>query len=172
MPYWRGGSEVAGASAGGALPRTTPPVLGEDKMSKQAEWGEVHEQEVAQKLEEWYSCKVRRWGKYSPIDFWCERDGQAIAVAELKTQLRPGLKFATIAVRKWLALQLWSVGTDYPALFLCRKFTGEIYAANVFSMDARACMTVSGVGGGKPEPMLWVPFENMKLLEGKTHVDI
>lgn len=85
---------------------------------------ENNEREVAAILERRWRCKLRKFGKLDPIDWWAERDGKVVAFVELKCRNIPSTKYATVFVtlRKWLDLlraHEWTID-GVPALIVVR----------------------------------------------------
>lgn len=75
-------------------------------------------------LESRWRCKLRKFGKLDPIDWWAERDGKVVAFVELKCRKIPSTKYSTVFVtlRKWLDLlraHEWTID-GVPALIVVR----------------------------------------------------
>ena len=76
---------------------------------------ERREREVADIIEQKWDCKLRKFGRFDPIDFWAERSGEVVAFFEIKCRNVPSTKYETVFVtmRKFLDLlraQEWSNG--------------------------------------------------------------
>lgn len=76
---------------------------------------EKREREVATIIEQEWDCKLRKFGKLDPIDFWAERDGYVVAFFEIKCRNISSTLYETVFVtlRKFLDLlraQEWSDG--------------------------------------------------------------
>ena len=85
---------------------------------------EDNEREVAAMLESRWRCKLRKFGKLDPIDWWAERDGKVVAFVELKCRKIPSTKYSTVFVtlRKWLDLlraHEWTID-GVPSLIVVR----------------------------------------------------
>jgi Holliday junction resolvase-like predicted endonuclease len=67
---------------------------------------EQNERDVARLLEKKWNCKIRKFGKLDPIDWWAERNNKVVAFIELKCRNVPSTKYDTVFVtlRKWLDL--------------------------------------------------------------------
>lgn len=81
---------------------------------------------VAKVLEAAWRCRIASFGLLSPVDWYAERDGRLVGVLELKSRSHEAGKFETVwlNVRKWLALQLASVGLNCPAIFVVQFLDG------------------------------------------------
>ena len=126
-----------------------------------------HELEVARKIEECWGVTVGSFGPFSTVDYWIQREGRICGVAELKCQLRDGLAYATLDVKRWLSLQMWATATDLKAIFVCRKLSGDAYWVDVFDIATNGTMRMGGPKGS-PVPVVWVPFEEMRIIKERT----
>jgi hypothetical protein len=96
-----------------------------------------NEIDVASILSKKWECRLARFGDLSPIDWYAERHGRVVGVLELKSRTHPSNKFDTVFlnVRKWLSLNLASIGLGCPALFVV-KFTNDLRWIKVSDIDA------------------------------------
>lgn len=127
---------------------------------------ERSEAEVAAIASEVWNCQFHAFGRLSPVDWWVERDGRLVAVAELKTRTHDHRRYPTVFLnlRKWSALTMMSAGTGRPAFFVVR-FTDGIYWVNVAQIDASKVI----IGGCKKfvkarsdiEPVIEVPVAQL-----------
>lgn len=128
----------------------------------------VTESQVAKELARAWDCTVRSFGGKDHIDYYALRDGLTVAWIELKARQMPSTRYATVyfAFRKWIALQLATVGTGIPSFFVVR-FEDEIRYIDVAAVDARS-MTISGnsrkLGWNDIEPIIEVPIASMHVL--------
>jgi hypothetical protein len=120
-------------------------------------------------LEAKWKCELKKFGRMCPIDFYALQHDRMKALVEIKSREHEAGKFNTVFlnVRKWLALQMGSVGMGVPAFFVV-DFLDAIYFINVGDVDA----TKVKIGGTKRivksssdiEPVIEVPIADMKLL--------
>ena len=110
-------------------PGETPAFATKQDLSNQSE--------VARLIEARWDCKVHSFGHWSPIDWWIERNGEVAALAELKSRSHESTKFDSVFlnVRKWIALQMGSVGLKAPSLYVV-KFTDTVKWIDVCEVDA------------------------------------
>lgn len=130
---------------------------------------EASEQAVAEMLERAWGCTLRSFGRLSVIDWYAERHGRLVGLAELKSRSHPAGKYPTVFlnVRKWLALMLGSTGLGVPALFVVR-FEDGVRWLPVADVDASR----QRVGGCRRqvksrsdvEPVIEVPIEALRAL--------
>lgn len=120
------------------------------------------EAEAAAIIEAAWGCKVVHFGMLSPIDWFAERHGRVVGLLELKCRRHSSDKFPTIFlnVRKWLALQLGSVGMGCPSIFVAR-FTDEM-----------RWISVAGVDGCKQRVAGWKIIKAPTDIEPVIEVDV
>lgn len=136
------------------------------------------EAEVGRRLEEAWSCKLHRFGRWAPIDWFAERGGEVVAVVEMKARTHATEAFATVFlnVRKWLTLQLYAIGMGVPAIYVVRFADDEVRYIDVRDVDTRrGRVKVAGLrrkvkGNSDIEPMIEVPLSEMRVL-GALDVD-
>lgn len=128
---------------------------------------------VAEQIERHWNCKLHKFGSLCPIDWYAERAGRLVGVAELKSRTHASDTFSTVylSVRKWLALSLASIGLGCPALFVV-SFTDGVRWISVADVDASA-IRICGVNRNKAkaerdanaiEPIIDVPVASLKIL--------
>jgi hypothetical protein len=102
------------------------------------------EYDVANILAVAWKCELHQFGALCAVDWYATRFNRMIGVLELKSRAHPFGTYSTIFlnVRKWLALQLASVGLGVPAIFVV-KFTDRIVWTSIAAIDARA-MRIGG----------------------------
>jgi hypothetical protein len=130
------------------------------------------EKRVADQIATRWNCEVRPFGALSPVDWFAVRHGRMVGVLELKHRDHASDRFKTVFlnVRKWLALQLASVGLGVPALYVV-EFTDGVYFANVNGVDGKR----HGMGGclrivksaSDVEPVIHVDVAGMRPLAPK-----
>jgi hypothetical protein len=126
------------------------------------------EAEVAATIEEVWNCKVIHFGMLSPIDWFAERHGRVVGLLELKCRRHTSDQYPTVFlnVRKWLSLQLGSIGLGCPAIFVAR-FIDEVRWISVSEVDG----SKQRVAGWKIikartdiEPVIEIDIANMNVL--------
>lgn len=110
---------------------------------------------------------LKPFGRLSPIDYYAERDGRVVAVIEVKSRSHDSGKYETVFlnVRKWIALQLASIGMGVPAFFFV-MFTDRLMYMPIWNVEASAVR----IGGttrtvksrSDREPIIDVPVQSMK----------
>jgi|SRR5215472_2472305 len=138
------------------------------------------EREVAAVLEVAWKCQLRQFGALSALDWYALRFARMIGILELKSRTHALGDYPTVFlnVRKWLALQLASVGLGVPAIFVV-KFTDWVAWAPLVEIDATAVR----VGGCRTlvksrsdiEPVIEVPItllRPLKLLHAEPTDDV
>ena len=75
--------------------------------------------EVARVLEAAWSCRLRPFGYFSPIDYYAERDGTIVGLVEIKCRSHEAARYPDVFLnlRKWLALTLGESGVGVPGIF-------------------------------------------------------
>lgn len=116
-----------------------------------------------------WRCEMHPFGRLCPVDYYAVRDGRLSGVLELKSRSHASDRFPTVFlnVRKWLALQMASVGLGVPAVFSVQFADGPRWI-RVDEIDARQ----HAIGGTmRPiksrsdiEPVILVPVDTMKPL--------
>lgn len=96
-----------------------------------------NELEVATLVEGVWHCKFHRFGALSPVDWFAERMGRLVGIAELKSRPHERNRYPTVFlnVRKWLSLTVGSVGLGCPAVFIV-KFNDGVFWCRVSEIDA------------------------------------
>lgn len=127
------------------------------------------EAEVAKSLEDAWRCLIIKFAKLSPIDWYAERDHRTVGLLELKTREKKHDEHQTVflAVRKWLALLLGSIGMGVPGLFVVR-FTDGTFWIPVREIDPSRHMIGGRTDRGAPndiEPGIRVEIAKMHKLE-------
>lgn len=128
------------------------------------------ERDVAARLAAAWDCRIVSFGALAPVDWYAERNGRLIGVLELKSRSVAKSQYSTVFlnVRKWLALQLASVGLRCPALFVV-KFTDAVLWSKLRDIDAgdvkvlgcsRFVKSVNDM-----EPVIEVPIATMRALQ-------
>jgi hypothetical protein len=127
---------------------------------------EKNEKWIASLLESKWNCECKSFGHFSPIDWWFEFNGVMIGIGELKARPHKWDKFKTVYlnVRKWLSMQLATIGLGVPAIFVV-KFTDNVMWINIKDVDASRHI----IGGctkivksrNDIEPIIEVPINSM-----------
>jgi hypothetical protein len=131
------------------------------------------EDAIAEEIARHWNCTLNRFAPLCPIDWYAERNGRLVGLAELKNRTHASHTYPTVflSVRKWLALSLGSMGLDCPALFIA-NFTNGVRWINVADIDARA-IRICGASrnrakmmadGSAIEPIIEVPIASLKIL--------
>lgn len=127
-----------------------------------------NQNEIAGKLGAAWKCRLVSFGYSADIDYYAERDGKVVAVVEIKRRNNPCSLYPTVylSMRKWLALQMASVGFGVSGIFAV-GFNDCIRYAQIRDVDPRK-MIIAGRGDVRAsndiEPMIEVPIEAMKKL--------
>ena len=152
--------------------RTTTTHLDGSPIFKTDE-DEQNEATIASTIEESWGCKLHSFGRLSPIDWWAERDGRVVGVAELKSRSHSVGKYPTVFlnVRKWLALILAGNGMGVPALFIV-KWPDDARWIHVGTIDA-SMLRVGGCARtvksrSDVEPVIDVPIDAMISLKQRA----
>lgn len=131
---------------------------------------EQSEHSVAAKISQQWDCELHSFGRLSAIDWYAERDGRLVGLLELKTRSHPTDRYSTVYlnVRKFLALQLGSIGLGIPSLFVV-SWTDSIRWIEIASIDARGSTKIGGClrivkSRSDVEPVIEVPLSSMKEL--------
>lgn len=126
-----------------------------------------NEADAIARLEAAWQCSVKRFGHMAPIDFFCEQHGRLVAVAELKSRMHAAGTYPDVFLnlRKWLALQLASIGLNVPALFIVR-FTDRMLYVPISDLHAPD-VTIGGTrrivkSRSDIEPVVLVPISEMR----------
>jgi hypothetical protein len=105
----------------------------------------------------------------APVDWYALRHARIVGVAELKSRTHSSFQYPTVFlnVRKWLALQIASIGMGVPGLFVVR-FTDGIAWIPIADIDPRR-MILGGCSRvvkaeSDIEPVIEVLIATMKLL--------
>lgn len=127
-----------------------------------------NERVVAAQMEAAFKCTVHDFGSLNDVDFWLEKDGALAAYVEMKTRTQSSTKFPTVylSIRKWLAMNLLSVGVEVPCLFVV-KFSDEVRWINLKDVDARSthiCERSDHRAANDREPVVLVPVSDMTIL--------
>ncbi len=128
-----------------------------------------NEDEVAALIESSWSCKLRRFGYFSPVDFWALRDGLMVGLVEIKARTHSTVTYDTVFlnVRKYLALTLAQVALGVRATFVV-KFTDGVRVIAVDEVDARRHVIAGCSRRVKSytdrEPVIEVPVSAMTAL--------
>jgi hypothetical protein len=127
------------------------------------------EAEVATILGKRWNCELHPFGALSPIDWYAARNGRLSALVELKRRSHPSTQFPTVFlnVRKWLALQLGSIGIGVPPIFVV-QFQDGIFWISVHNVDA----SNQRIGGcsrrvkaaSDIEPVIEIPIASLRAL--------
>jgi hypothetical protein len=126
------------------------------------------EQEVADTLAVAWACEIRSYGGKDHIDYYAIRDEETVAFMELKARKVPHNKYPTVflALRKWIALALVTVGTGKPAFYIVR-FTDGIRYINVMDVDPKR-LSIGGNSRNRAandiEVMIEVPITALEVL--------
>lgn len=111
-----------------------------------------------------FHCTFRPFGHLSPIDWFAERHGRVVAVAEFKTRSHARGFYPTVFlnVRKWIALQLASIGLGVPAFFVV-QFTDELCYTG---LPATGHISIAGCSRmvkaiSDVEPVFEIPVETL-----------
>lgn len=81
-----------------------------------------NEDAVADMLARAWRCELHRFAELCPLDWYATRYERLVGVAELKVRLHAVDRYPTVFlnVRKWMALNLASVGLGVPSVFVVR----------------------------------------------------
>lgn len=128
-----------------------------------------HESELVSLLQEKWGCEIHQFGNLCPIDYYAQRHGRLVGVAELKSRTHPSVKYQTVYLnaRKWLAMMMAQVGMGCPAVFVVR-FTDEVRFIQADLIDASK-LEVGGCARRVKsrtdiEPVILVPVDQMSVL--------
>jgi len=134
---------------------------------------------VADICESKWECTLNHLGIYSSVDYWAVRKGQPVGWVEIKSRYykNPGEDYPTalLNVRKWLALSLLNMTTEWPAILVSaiEKADGTQIVRHipVAEIDAspknwRIIKPRSGVVKSRNdiEPCITIPYASMKVL--------
>jgi hypothetical protein len=118
-------------------------------------------------IEAKWECELFHFGIYAPIDWYATRNGGLASVIEFKAFTHGQDEYAHVwlNVRKWLALQLASIGLGIPAFYVVR-FTDAMMYIKVTDIDA----SNHKMGGTKKrvksvtdiEPVICIPVSYMR----------
>jgi hypothetical protein len=132
-------------------------------LAKQAEVAALVESAFGPGLE------LKEFGRLCPIDYYAVRHGRMSSVLEIKSRTHDAARYPTVFlnVRKWLALQMASIGFGVPAYFVV-QFTDLTKYIEVSLVDAsrHRIAGTSHVVKSKSdiEPVIEVPIESMKAI--------
>lgn len=148
-----------------------PTILDTGMASFVTKEDEANEQDVAREIERAWKCTLHKFAMLSPIDFYALRDGQIKGLVEIKNRSHASTTYPNVYlnVRKWLALQMGSVGMGVQAVFVVR-FTDETRFIDMRDVDASK-FRMGGVVKDRAiksradwEPVIEVPVAKMTLL--------
>jgi hypothetical protein len=130
----------------------------------------TNEGQIAAVLGKKWNCEFHRFGALAPVDWYAIRHSRIVGISELKSRTHSSLQYPTVFlnVRKWLALQLASIGMGVPGLFVVR-FTDAIAWIAIADIDPRR-MIVGGCSrvvkaASDVEPVIEVPIATMRCVE-------
>ena len=136
--------------------------FGNRKKIQHNENDQLNEDRVRDILWETQSIKLHQYAKYSPIDFWMEKDGQVMGMAELKTSFKPNDQFAYLNVRKYTNLQLASAGFNCKGYFISQRLNGQIYICDVNKLVGNVFIVDRGLKGkNEREPVKAININTM-----------
>jgi len=127
-----------------------------------------NEKVIAAEIESKWNCEVHHFGRLCPVDFYVTRHGRIIGVMECKTRTHPSFRYPTVFfnVRKWLALNMASIGMGVPAVMVF-KFTDQTMWTPVSrangNVDLGGC-SVRVKSDSDREPVFHIPISSLKQL--------
>jgi hypothetical protein len=131
-----------------------------------------NEEEIAALLSDTWQCQICPFGALTTVDWYALRHGRLVGVLELKSRSHEFSKYPTVFLnfRKWIALQIASIGHGCPGIFVVR-FTDGVRWCPLSEIDARR-MRIGGCtervkSCNDIEPVIEVPFYVMKRLAGR-----
>ncbi len=148
--------------------KTTPlqdridPNTGKPKALQHNENDAANEKRVADALYETQGIILHGYAKYSPIDYWMEKDNAVIGFAELKTSFIKDHQFAYLNARKYVNLQMAACGFNCKAYFITQRIDGSIYICDVNNLQGEVKIVDRGLDGkNEREPVKAVPLNSM-----------
>lgn len=127
------------------------------------------EDRVASIIEGAFRCTLHRFPTFHSVDWYAARDGQMVALLELKTRTHASTDFRTVwlNVRKWMALYEHGTAFGVPSLFVV-QFTDQLRYIDLRKIDA----TRHRIGGCRKvvkshtdiEPVIEVEVASMKFV--------
>jgi hypothetical protein len=132
--------------------------------TKQDVW---NQQKAATEFAKVLGAEMKEFGQLCAIDYYALVKGKMAGVVEVKCRSHESSRFPTVFlnVRKWLALQMASVGLGVPAYFVVQFADGVRYI-NIAEVDA-ARHRVAGTkylvkSHTDIEPVIEVPVSQME----------
>lgn len=161
-----------GVNGGTYYDRTATRVYLDGTTMFQTEADRAAEKEVAAEIERRWNCKLHHFGAFAPIDWYATRFSRLVGLLELKNRSHASNTHATVwlNLRKWLALQLGTVGTGVPSLFVV-KFMDGVRWIPIRKVDA-GIIRIAGCkrivkADNDIEPVIDVPVDSMRELGGE-----
>ncbi|QDP52021.1 MAG: hypothetical protein Unbinned2514contig1001_11 [Prokaryotic dsDNA virus sp.] len=124
---------------------------------------QFNEDRVADALWHSQSIKLHQFAKFSPVDYWLEKNGKVAGIAELKTSFKKDIKgFAYLNVRKYMYLQTAAMGFGCNAYFINQRLNGDIYISDINKLEGEVIIVDRGLEGkNEREPVKAVPLRCM-----------
>ena len=122
----------------------------------------ANEQHVIELVEDEWGCEVHRFSRLSPLDFWFEKHGRIVCVAELKARSNSSDHYKTVflSLRKWMSLSLTSTCLGVPAVFIA-KFTDDVRWIDIRGVGTKMHICRRKDGLGTVEPVVEVLIADM-----------
>lgn len=131
---------------------------------------DVHDEtEVSEALQQVWQCQLWRFGALSPIDWYATRLERVVGLLELKKRSHASGHYPTVFlnVRKWLALNMATVGLGVPSIFVVR-FTDRLSWVPLNEIDASQVRLGGGIRRANArtdiEPVIEVPVSQFKTI--------
>ena len=136
--------------------------FGNRKAVQHNENDQLNENRVKNILWETQSIQLHQYAKYSPIDYWMEKNGQVIGMAELKTSFLENNQWAYLNVRKYTNLLVAASGFNCKAYFINQRLDGSIYIIDLDKVQGKTIIVDRGLKGkNEREPVKSIHINTM-----------